>query len=210
MNSRAKRAFLITMSFLVIVILSFLLHFYFSFSGNPVVRVLESRAVIQFYVNRHDEDFKVIRSSYDYKRGEFSFQVAPSHQPDLTFVTTREETSRIDQYSRTQAINYLRTVLTEGLSSDIALLANLVNVSEELTSPHVLEKDVQERLRVNSHVVSFSWDVQIIDEQAVNDALKIIEVAIAERLDVPVGSLKIRVTVYDGTNYHFSEIIMTE
>jgi hypothetical protein len=65
-------------------------------------------------------------------------------------------------------------------------------------------------LSQNDYTIYFSWDAAAIDEENVDHILEEIAQKIAHKLTAPVGSIKLRVSVYDGTNYYFSEVVLNE
>ena len=86
-------------SLVVLAILVMVLYFYIAFSGNPIERFSQQRAIITDYEARYDEDFKIISSSYDYKRNEFSYTISSKNHPEIIFTTTLDEAGRIDKYA---------------------------------------------------------------------------------------------------------------
>ena len=85
-----------------------------------------------------------------------------------------------------------------------------MNVYEDLFSTGLLEPDLNKRLSQNDYTIDFSWDATAIDEGQVDQILEEIAQKIAHKLTTPVGSMKLRVSVYDGTNYYFSEVVLNE
>jgi len=159
---------------------------------------------------RYIEDFSVVRSDYDYKRSEFEFTLISKAHPDLEFRTTLNETTRVDKYAERQSKDFLYATIGNALGSDYDHLAYRVNVYEDLFSPGLLELDLNKRLSQNDYTIDFSWDAAAIDEGHVDQFLEEIAQKIAHKMTAPVGSLKLRVSVYDGTNYYFSEVILNE
>lgn len=210
MKKRGKTIVLGILGLLALVLLSFVLYFYFALSGNPLHRWQERREIIKFFENRHDEDFSVVRTDYDYKRSEFEFTLISKAHPDLEFRTTLNETSRVDKYAELRSEDFLYATISKALGSDYDHLAYHVNVYEDLFSLGLLEPDLYKRLSQNEYTIDFSWDAAAIDEGNVNQILEEMAQKIAHRLTAPVGSLKLRVSVYDGTNYYFSEVVLNE
>ena len=71
MKKRSKRIIIGVIGFLLLTVLAFALYFYMAFSGNIIERFSQQRAIIKVYETRYDEDFKIVSSSYGYKRKEF-------------------------------------------------------------------------------------------------------------------------------------------
>lgn len=120
------------------------------------------------------------------------------------------ETTRVDKYAERRSEEFLYETIGKALGSDDDPLAYHVNVYEDYFSPGLLEPDLNKRLSQNDYTVDFSWDAAAIDERHVDQILQEIAQKIAHGLTVPVGSLKLRVSVYDGTNYYFSEVVLNE
>jgi len=210
MKKRGKTIVLGILGLLALLLLSFVLYFYFALSGNPIHQWQERREIIKFFENRHDQDFSVVRSDYDYKRSEFEFTLISKAHPDLEFRTTLNETTRFDKYAERRSEDFLYATIGKALGFDYDHLAYHVNVYEDLFSPGLLEPDLNKRLSQNEYTIDFSWDAAAIDEENVDQILEEIAQKIAHRLTAPVGSLKFRVSVYDGTNYYFSEVVLNE
>ena len=99
MKKRTRRIIFGIISLVVLAILVMVLYFYIAFSGNPIERFSQQRAIITDYEARYDEDFKIISSSYDYKRNEFSYTISSKNHPEIIFTTTLDEAGRIDKYA---------------------------------------------------------------------------------------------------------------
>lgn len=113
-------------------------------------------------------------------------------------------------YDYKRSEDFLYATIGKALGSDYDHLAYHVNVYEDLFSPGLLEPDLNKRLSQNEYTIDFSWDAAAIDEENVDQILEEIAQKIAHRLTAPVGSMKLRVSVYDGTNYYFSEVVLNE
>jgi len=188
-------------------------------SGNhqgrfPLIHAIhqwqEQREIIKFFESRYDEDFSVVRTDYGYKRKEFEFTLISKTHPDLEFRTTLNETTRVDKYAERRSEDFLYATIGKALGSDYDHLAYHVNVYEDLLSTGLLEPDLNKRLSHNEYTIDFSWDVAAIDEENVDQILEEMAQKISHKLTVPVGSMKLRVSVYDGTNYYFSEVVLNE
>jgi len=208
MKGKTKRVILIILGILVLMVLAVVLYFYMAFSGNPIERFQERRAVVEFYESRYEEDFEVLRSSYDYKRGEFSFRLAPKNRDNLVFTTTLGETRSVDRYGQLQATNYLETVIRESLEENPGDIDYQLYVYEEYTSPGILETDLQQRLRLNSYTVSIAWDTETIEEKEVDAFLETTAEHTMEILDISVGRIRFRANVFDGEDYYFSDVVV--
>ena len=210
MKKRGKTIVLGILGLLALALLSFVINFYIALSGNPIHQWQERREIIKFFESRHDEDFSVVRSDYDYKRSEFEFTLISNAHPDLEFRTTLNETTRVDKYAELRSEDFLYATIGKALGSDYDHLAYHVNVHEDLFSPGLLESDLNKRLSQNDYTIDFSWDTDAIDEGHADQILEEMAQKIAHRLTVPVGSMKLRVSIYDGTNYYFSEVALNE
>lgn len=206
MKKRTKRIIIGVLGFLVLTVLAFTLYFYMAFSGNPIERFSQQRAIIKVYETRYDEDFKIVSSNYDYKRREFSFRISAKSQPEIVFTSTLDEADRIDRYAAARSIDYIRTVISEAFGKDFDDLEYRVNVFEEYNSPGILEPDVTTRLSQNYYVVDLSWDPPLLDSLQVDAIFKDMTQRISERLDTTIGGLKIRAGVYDGKDYYITEV----
>ena len=120
------------------------------------------------------------------------------------------ETTHVDKYAERWNEDFLYATIGKALGSDYDQLAYHVNVHEDYTSPGLLEPDLYKRLSQNDYTIDFSWDATAIDEENVDQILEEMAQKIAHRLTKPVGSLKLRVSVYDGTYYYFSEVVLNE
>jgi len=210
MKKRSKTIVLGILGLLALALLSFVINFYIALSGNPIHQWQERREIIKFFESRYNEDFSVVRTDYGYKRKEFEFTLISKAHPDLEFRTTLNETNRVDKYAERRSEDFLYATIGKALGSDYDHLAYHVNVYEDLFSTGLLEPDLNKRLSQNDYTVDLSWDAAAINEEDVDQILEEIAQKIAHRLTVPVGSLKLRVSVYDGTNYYFSEATLNE
>lgn len=206
MKKQSKRILLGTLGLISIVIIAFVLYFYIGFSGNPFVGYQQQRAVIRIYENKYGEDFTKISSSYDYKRDEFSFRLSSKSHPEIIFETTLNEAERIDRYAQSRSIEYLKKVISDSLGNDFDHLQYRVNVYEEYASPGIMEQDPINRLSQNKYVVDFSWDTTLLDSKQVDVTFSKMAQRIADRLDTPVGGLKIRAGVWDSKDYYYVEL----
>ena len=155
MKKRTLRIIFGIISLVVLAILVMVLYFYIAFSGNPIERFNQQRALIKVYEISYDEDFKVISSSYDYKRNEFTYTISSKNHPEIIFTTTLDEAGRIDKYAAA-------------------------------------------RLRQNQYIVDLSWDPSVVDPLQIDTILADIAQRISEKLETPIGGLKIRTGVFDG------------
>ena len=206
MKKRAKRIIIGVIGFLLLTVLAFALYFYMTFSGNIIERFSQQRSIIKVYEARYDEDFKIVSSSYDYKRKEFSFRISSQSQPEIIFTSTLDEADRIDRYAAARCTDYLRKVISEAFGNDFDDLQYKVNIFEEYNSPGLLERDVTTRLSQNQYVVDLSWDPPVLDTLQVDTIFNDMTQRISARLDTSIGGLKIRAGVYDGKDYYITEV----
>ena len=206
MKKRSKRIIIGVIGFLLLTVLAFALYFYMTFSGNIIERFSQQRSIIKVYEARYDEDFKIVSSSYDYKRKEFSFRISSQSQPEIIFTSTLDEADRIDRYAAARCTDYLRKVISEAFGNDFDDLQYRVNIFEEYNSPGLLERDVTTRLSQNQYVVDLSWDPPVLDTLQVDTIFNDMTQRISARLDTSIGGLKIRAGVYDGKDYYITEV----
>lgn len=206
MKKRSKQIILGALGLLALLTLSVVLYFYIALSGNPIEGFLEQRQIIRFYEQKYNEDFNLLRSDYDYKRKEFTFSVASENQPEITFSTTLDETTRIDAYAAARCREYLYKVISDALGSDYDHLMYRVNVYEDYNSPGSLEPDLTKRLSQNQYTMDFSWDVTRLEPLQVDSVLKEMAWRISQRLEFSIGALRIRAGVYDGKDYYHADI----
>ncbi|NCD09735.1 MAG: hypothetical protein EOL98_09965 [Negativicutes bacterium] len=206
MKKRSKRIIIGVIGFLLLTVLAFAIYFYMAFSGNIIERFSQQRAIIKVYETRYDEDFKIVSSSYGYKRKEFSFRLSSKSKPEIIFTSTLDEADRIDRYAAARSIDYLRKVVSEAFGKDFDDLQYRVNIFEEYNSPDLLERDVTTRLSQNQYVVDLSWDPSVLDTLQIDTIFKDMTQRISGRLDTSIGGLKIRAGVYDGKDYYITEV----
>ena len=206
MKKRSKRIIIGVIGFLLLTVLAFALYFYMTFSGNIIERFSQQRAIIKAYETSYDEDFKIVSSSYDYKRKEFSFRISSQSQPEIIFTSTLDEADRIDRYAAARSTDYLRKVISESFGNDFDDLQYKVNIFEEYNSPDLLERDMTTRLSQNQYVVDLSWDPPVLDTLQVDTIFNDMTQRISARLDTSIGGLKIRAGVYDGKDYYITEV----
>ncbi len=208
MKRNWKKILLIVLGVLAAIIISIVLYFYIALSGNPIEKWQERSAVVNLYEDRYNQDFKVERSSYDYKRGEFEFVLYPAEDPDITFRTSLDQTRYTDAYGEARSRRYLSNILSEALGSDFDYLDYHMNVYEEYLAEDAFETDLEKRIGMNSYVVDFSWDVEKIDTDEIDSVFQDITNRIENALDISVGEIKIRIGVYDGTDYYHKDRII--
>ena len=208
MKRPLKRIILSILGILAIQVLAFALYFYIALSGNPIEKWREQRAVLNFYESRYDEDFKVIAADYDYKRNEFEFRLTPKNHSDLEFDSTLDETSRIDQYGAARSKAFLYDILSKAFGSDFDNLEFRVNVYESYDSQGIQETDLYSRLGQNEYVVDISWDAPELEPTKIDASFNEMVHRISDKLVTPVGSLKIRASVYNGKDfYHVDRVL---
>ena len=171
MKKKTKRIIFGIFCLVLLSILAMVLYFYIAFSGNPIERFNQQRALIKVYEISYDEDFKVISSSYDYKRNEFSYAISSKIHPEIIFTTTLDEAARIDKYAAAHCTDYVYKIVSEALGKDFEDLQYRVNVSEEYDSPGILERDPTTRLSQNQYIVDLSWDPPVVDPLQVDAIL---------------------------------------
>jgi hypothetical protein len=205
MKINYKRILIKLLFALVVSIAAFVLYFYVQLSGNPIEGWQEKRDVLKIYEDRYGEDFEVTDTSYDYKRGEFSFTMHPESEPVTSFRTTLDEAGMMDAYGSLRAENYIRNLIVESLGSEYEYLEYTFNVYEHYDSPGIMETDLKTRLGMNNYVVDFSWDVEKIDSDDIDAVFGDMVERISINLTDPVGSILIRVGVYDGKDYYHNQ-----
>ena len=206
MKKKTKRIIFGIFSLVVLSILALALYFYISYSGNPIERFNQQRALIKVYEISYDEDFKVVSSDYNYKRNEFSYSISTKSNSEIIFTTTLDEAGRIDKYAAARCTDYLHKKIFEALGNDFDNLHFRVNIYEEYDSPGILERDPTTRLSQNQYVVDLSWDPPLIDPLQVDAILIDMVLRISNRMDTAIGVLKLRAGVWDGKNYYHTEI----
>ena len=205
MKKSKKRIILVFLGVLIIIILSLALTFYFSLMGNPFVMWQQKQEVLNIYNNRYTEGFRVIDSHYDYKRGEYFYTLEPIKNPDFKFSTSVFESTHHDVYAELRAESFIRHKVEHALDDYFDPRTTSLNVHEQYGTQGNTESDVLTRLRQKEYVLSVSIDVDQLDPEAIDDTTFELGHTIDNLMDSPIGSLKLRVMAYDGTNYHFSE-----
>lgn len=206
MRKSNKRILLIFLGVLIIIMLSFALTFYFSFVGNPFVMWQQKQEVLKIYDSRYSEGFRVIDSHYDYKRGEYFYTLEPKGNPDFKFRTSVFESADHDVYAELRAESFIRNKVKNALDDYFNPHTTSLNVHEQYDTPGSTESDVFVRLSQKGYVLSVGTDVDLLDPEAIDTATVALGHAIDNLMDSPIGSLKLRVGAYDGTNYHFFEV----
>lgn len=206
MKTTKRRIILIFLGILAIIILSVIAYFYVALSGNPIVMWQQKQAVLRIYEDRYDEDFIVIRSDYDYKRGEYFYTLEPEDYPHFKFNTSVYESTQHDVYAELRAEDFIRQTVEEALKNSLDFQAATLNIHEQHTTSADTESDVLKRVLQNDYVISISMDVDQLDPGAVDAAAIDMGHKIDIALNATLGGLKLRVSAYDGTNYHFAEV----
>jgi hypothetical protein len=203
MKLTKKRIILVVLGILAIAILSVAAYLYLSLSGNPIVMWQQKLAVLRIYEDRYDEDFKVIRSNYDYKQHQYFYTLEPEANPGFKFTTSVDESRQRDLYAELRAEDFIRQIVEEALKNSLDPETSTMNIHEEYNTSGGTESDVLKRLGQNRYVISISIDVEPLDPEAVDAATIEMGHKIDSALDATLGGLKLRLSVYDGTNYHF-------
>lgn len=162
----------------------------------------QQRAVVKIYEERYQEPFDVTDSNYDYKRGEYTVEIAPKNNPEYEFITTLYEAGQIDLYAKLRTLTYLKEQVIIALNSDYSDFKYTFNVFEDYRSTALMETDMIKRLSQNMYTTSFSFDVESIDVEELNSTFMEIHTKIENTLDVPMGEMTLRFSAYDGTDYH--------
>lgn len=207
MQTRTKRVILGFAGLLLLAVLSFFLYFYIQLRGSPLAERRERNEVVAHFESKYGEDFRVVRSFYDYKRNEYFFDLEPASQPDYRFGTSLNELKRQDDYAAVRAIQQIRgAAIAAGLDRGSAdKLEYDLRFYEDCRDGGCLEGDVGERLRLNRYVVTITWDVATLDRAAIDREAAAMAAKITPLIDFPVGELELRVSVYDGADYHFAD-----
>jgi hypothetical protein len=200
---KRKNAFILTLIILAIAFMTVVSYLYISFSGNPIVMWHQKQAVLRIYKDRYYEDFKVIGSNYDYKQQKYFYTLEPEENPGFIFTTSVYESRQNDLYAKLRAEDFIRQIVEESLKNSLNPHNTTMRVHEEYDAAGGTETDVLKRLGQNRYVISISIDVEVLDPEAVGAATIEMGHKIDRTLDTTLGGLKLRVSVYDGTNYHF-------
>ena len=208
MRQNWKKILLAFLGVFAVIILSAVLYFHISFSGNPIEKWQERGAVLKHYEDRYDQEFKVEGSSYDYKRNEFTFILYPNENPSLTFRTTLDETNYLDAYSEARSTRKIKNIILEELNSDFDYLNYKMNVSEDSIDEGALEIDIEKRIKMNNYRINFSWDVDRIDSDEVDLIFENIINKIKTNFELEVGEVKLWVGVYDGKDFYQKDQII--
>jgi hypothetical protein len=204
MKLTKKSIILIILGALSIAILLIVAYLYFSLSGNPIVMWQQKQAVLHIYEDRYDEDFKVIRSNYDYKQHKYYYTLEPEENSDFQFTTSVYESRQRDLYAELRAEDFIRQIVEEALTNILNPQTTTMSIHEEYDAAEGTESDLLKRLSQNRYVISISIDVDLLDSEVVDAATIEMGHKIDSALDTSLGGLKLRVSVYDGTNYHYS------
>ncbi|WP_422485406.1 hypothetical protein [Gudongella sp. DL1XJH-153] len=208
MKRNRKKVLLIVLGVITAIILSIVLYFYIALSGNPIEMWQKRSAVVNLFEDRYNQEFKVERSSYDYKRGEFDFVLYPENDPSLTFRSSLDQARYEDAYGEARSRRYIRNIITESLGADFDYLDYRMSVYEEYLAEDAFETDLVRRIQMNSYVIDFSWDVEKIDSDGIDAVFEDIANRIENALDISVGEIKIRIGVYDGVDYYHKDQII--
>lgn len=166
----------------------------------------EKQKVLNIYENRYTKSFRVIDSHYDYKRGEYFYTLEPKDNPDFKFRTSVFESAHHDVYAELRAESVIRHKVEHALDDYFDPRATSLNVHEQYGTQGNTESDVMTRLSQKEYVLNVTVDVDLLDPEVIDDATFELGQWIDSLMDLPIGSLKLRVMAYDGTNYHFSAI----
>ncbi len=197
---------LTVLGILVIAIVSVAAYFYVSLSGNPLVMWQQKKAVLRIYEERYEEEFRVTRSHYDYKRYEYSYTLEPAENPGFIFTTSVSEARQRDLYAKLRAEDFIRKNIEEALKDNLDPDVSSINIHEEFDAVNTTESDVLKRLGQNNYVISISMDTDLLTPDALEAAAIEMGRYIDSALNIPLGSLKLRLSVYDGASYQFSFI----
>jgi hypothetical protein len=83
-----------------------------------------------------------------------------------------------------------------------------MNVFEGPNPTDVFEPDLLKRLPKNSYTVDFSWDVDRVVSNEIDAVFEDIVARLDNAMDVELGELKVRASVYDGEDYYFKDRVM--
>lgn len=188
-----------------VIVLSFALYFYIALEGNPINKYQERRKIIDIYEKAYETEFKVQGANYDYKRGEFQFVLYPMDDPQMSFETNLAETRYKDAYGEVRGRTLIRRKALDSLRNDFDYLGYNLNVFEDYYGDDIFEPDLTKRLDRSNYVIDFTYDVDVIEANNIDEIMiKIIE-KLKSSWDVEVSKVKVRVGVYDGSNYYFKE-----
>ena len=208
MKQNWKKILLAFLGVFAVIILSGVLYLHISFSGNPIEKWEERRAVLKIYEERYDQEFKVEGSSYDYKRNEFTFILYPEENPSMTFRSTIDETNNLDAYSEARSTTEIKNIILEALSSDFDYLNYKLHVSEDSIEEGAFEKDLEKRIKMNNYRINFSWDVDRIDSDEIDLIFEEIINKIKTNFELEVGEVKLWLGAYDGKDFYKKDQII--
>jgi hypothetical protein len=100
---------------------------------------------------------------------------------------------------------------SDGSGSDEDL--NLtIHISEdalqEASADGSTESDLTKRLNINNYVIDLSWDVESVDPEEIDALVHEMGKKIETQMGLLLGSLKLRVGVFDGKNYYHAEVAL--
>lgn len=205
MKKSWKKVVLVFLGVLLAIILSLVIYFYLALEGNPLVRWQERREVLGIFEEVYGQNFTVVSSSYDYKRGEFDFVLYSEENPSITFRTSLDQTMYKDAYGEARSRSFVCELVTEALGSDFDYLDYHMNVFEDYKAEDPFETDLIKRIEMNSYVADFSWDVRKVDAAKVDAILEELTERIEDGLGLLSMEIKVRVGVYDGREYYFND-----
>jgi hypothetical protein len=128
----------------------------------------------------------------------------------MTFRTSLNTMRYKDVYGEVRSRSFIRGIVSEALDSDFDYLGYTMNVFEDHNPTDVFEPDLIKRLSMNSYTVDFRWDVEEIDSAETDAVFEDIVARIEDALNVELGKLKVRSSVYDGEDYYFNDTVIVE
>ena len=203
-----KKIVIFALGVLTAIVLFFYINLYLALEGSPFEKWQERKEVVRIYEEAYGKEFMVEESNFDYKRNEFEYTLYPEDDPDMTFRTSLNTMRYKDVYGEVRSRSYIHEIVSETLGSDFDYLDYTMNVFEGPNPTDVFEPDLLKRLPKNSYTVDFSWDVDRVVSNEIDAVFEDIVARLDNAMDVELGELKVRASVYDGEDYYFKDRVM--
>jgi hypothetical protein len=126
----------------------------------------------------------------------------------MTFRTSLNTMRYKDVYGEVRSRSHIHEIVSEALDSDFDYLGYTMNVFEDHNPTDVFEPNLMKRLSMNNYTVDFRWDVEEIDSAETDAVFEDIVARIEDALNVEIGKLKVRSSVYDGEDYYFNDTVI--
>jgi hypothetical protein len=208
MNINWKKILLFVLGVLTAIVLFFYINLYLALEGSPFEKWQERKEVVRIYEEAYGQEFVVEESNFDYKRNEFEYTLYPEDNPAMTFRTSLNTMRYKDVYGEVRSRSHIHEIVSEALDSDFDYLGYTMNVFEDHNPTDVFEPNLMKRLSMNNYTVDFRWDVEEIDSAETDAVFEDIVARIEDALNVEIGKLKVRSSVYDGEDYYFNDTVI--